>query len=184
MFAIRSRSHLTVVDVQERLVPAIHDAEAVTGNVARLIKYASFLGVPITFTEHMPERIGAMLPALLEAGTPSSVCLAKTTFSSWREPTLRARFQAQRQEQRHQIVLCGMEAHVCVMQTGLDLLRQGFEVLLVADAVGSRTPGDRDSAIERLSKAGAAIVTQEMIAFEWLERGDAPEFKDVLSVLK
>ena len=184
MFAIRSRSHLVVVDVQERLVAAIHDAETVTGNVARLIKYAGFLGVPITFTEHMPERIGVMLPALREAGPAGSVCLAKTTFSSWREPGLRARFQAQRQQRRDQIVLCGMEAHVCVMQTGLDLLGQGFEVLLVADAAGSRTPGDRDCAIERLSKAGAAVVTQEMIAFEWLERGDAPEFKDVLSVLK
>lgn len=184
MFAIRRRSHLVVVDVQERLVPAIDDAEAVTGNVARLIKYAGFLDVPITFTEHMPERIGAMLPALLDAGPAGSVCLAKTAFSSWREPSLRARFQEQRQQRRDQIVLCGMEAHVCVMQTGLDLLGQGFEVLLVADAVGSRAAGDRDGALERLSKAGAAIVTQEMIAFEWLERGDAPEFKDVLSVLK
>lgn len=81
-------------------------------------------------------------------------------------------------------MLCGMEAHVCVMQTALDLLSVAFKVLLVVDAVGSRTPDERRRVINRLSKAGAAIVTQEMIAFDWLERGDAPKFKDILSVLR
>ena len=184
MFSDRARSQLIVVDVQERLVPTIHEAKPMMDSIARLIRYASILDVPVTFTELMPQRIGATLAPLLEAGPPSSVCLSKSTFSSWREPVLRVRISGLRQQRRDQVILCGMEAHVCVMQTALDLLSAGFEVLVVADAVGSRNLADYSRAIDRLSKAGAAVVTQEMIAFEWLERGDAPEFKHILSVLK
>lgn len=184
MLAIRDHAHLVVVDVQEQLVPAIHEAAPVIANITRLIAYARILSVPTTFTEHVPERIGPMLPTLREASPPQAVCLRKANFSSLREPALADRFHALRRQRRDQIVLCGMEAHVCVMQTGLDLLAAGFEVLLVADAVGSRSTHNRDLAINRMSKAGAAIISHEMIAFEWLERGDTPEFKDILAVLK
>ncbi|MGI9426097.1 MAG: hydrolase [Hyphomicrobiaceae bacterium] len=184
MFAKRYQAHLLVVDVQERLVPAIHDVEAVVANIARLVRYATILGVPVTYTEHMPERIGHLVSPLRNAGPGDGVVLQKSAFSSWQEPTIAARLQSQRQLGATQIVICGMETHVCVLQTSLDLLAQNFEVLVVADAVGSRTDQNRNLAIGRLERAGAAIVSHEMIAFEWLERGDAPEFKDILPLLK
>ena len=184
MFAKRYQAHLLVVDVQEKLVPAIYDVETIVGNIARLVRYATILGVPVTFTEHMPEQIGHLIAPLREAGPEGASVLQKTAFSSWREPAIAARLQSQRQSGANQIVICGMETHVCVLQTALDLLAQNFEVLVVADAVGSRTSQNRELAVARLARAGAAVVCHEMIAFEWLERGDAPEFKDILPLLR
>lgn len=183
MMAERALAHLLIVDIQERLAPAIHDNGRVEKNAARLIAYASRLGVPITFTEQMPERIGATVPALREAGGGAPV-LAKTAFSSWREPAIRDRLIALRRENRSQVVVAGMEAHVCVLQTVLELLANDFEVFVVADATGSRTPENRDLALDRMAKAGAVLVSQEMVAFEWLERADTAEFKDLLPLIK
>lgn len=184
MLANCARSHLLVIDVQERLAPAITDVESVVANVARLVRYATILDVPITFTEHMPERIGHLLPDLSVGLSKSTETIRKVTFSAVREPAFNSRISTVKQSGRDLTVVCGMEAHVCVMQTVLELRAAGHDVMLVADAVGSRSHGNRDLAIQRMSKAGATIVSHEMIAFEWLERGDAPEFKDVLKLLK
>ena len=184
MLADRAQSHLVVIDVQERLVPAIAEAEAVVNNVARLIGYATVLGIPATFTEHMPERIGHLLPELITGTGPASSIIEKKTFSAAREPAFVDRIHRLEESDRSLAIICGMETHVCVMQTVLELRANGHRVLLVADAVGSRTNQDRDFAINRISEAGATIVSQEMMAFEWLERGDAPEFKDILKLLK
>ena len=184
MLANRYQSHLLVIDVQQRLVPAIADVEQIVTNVARLVRYATILGVPITFTEHMPQRIGHLLPALRAGAAQSCSVIEKTTFSAVREPAFAARMTDLQQTGRNTVVVCGMEAHVCVMQTVLELRKGGDQVLLVADAVGSRTSSNRALAVDRMSEAGAEIVSQEMIAFEWLERGDAPEFKEILKLLK
>lgn len=184
MLANRARSHLLVIDVQERLVPAIADFKSVVTNVDRLIRYAGILGIPVTLTEHMPGRIGHFLPELAGAAGDAAAIVEKTTFSAVRETAFTHRITALQQDCRATVVVCGMEAHVCVMQTVLDLCASDHQVLLVADAVGSRTEANRDLAIQRMRDCGAMIVSQEMIAFEWLERGDAPEFKDVLKLLK
>ncbi len=184
MLAKRTQSHLLVIDVQQRLVPAISDVEQIVTNVARLIRYATILDVPITFTEHMPQRIGHLLPDLKAGAMASCSVIEKTTFSAVCEPAFAARTAELQQAGRNTVVVCGMEAHVCVMQTVLELCNEGSHVLLVADAVGSRTSANRALAIDRMSKAGAEIVSQEMVAFEWLERGDAPEFKEILKLLK
>jgi nicotinamidase-related amidase len=184
MLARKNRAHLTIIDIQERLAPVVHGVEPLVANAARLVKYARRLDVPITFTEQMPERIGVTLPPLRQAAGADAVCLTKTTFSAYRTPAIAERFQKLRGEGRDQIVIAGMESHVCVLQTVLELLAADFEVLVVADAVSSRTPENRALAIERMTKAGAAIVSHEMIAFEWLERADRAEFKDLLPLFK
>ncbi|HUS95326.1 MAG TPA: isochorismatase family protein [Hyphomicrobiaceae bacterium] len=184
MLARRDQSHLVVIDIQERVAPAVHGREAIIANAIRLVGYAGRLSVPVTFTEHMPERLGATLPELRAAAANDSACLAKIPFSAVREPLIAERFEHARQAGRTQMIVAGMEAHVCVLQTALELLADDFEVLVVADATGSRVPDNRKLSLDRLSKAGAAIVSQEMIVFEWLERGDAAELKDLLPLIK
>lgn len=183
MLANRDRSLLLVVDVQDRLAPAISDVENVVANVARLVRYASVLGVPSILTEHMPEQIGCVLQDLSQEVADKTV-IQKKTFSADREPAFNKQIQSLRQSGRTTVIVCGMEAHVCVMQTVLELRKNNYDVYVVADAIGSRSSHNRDLAIQRMSKAGATIVSQEMVAFEWLERGDAPEFKDILKLLK
>ena len=184
ILANRTQSHLLVIDVQERLAPAIADVKQTVTNIDRLIRYATTLGVPVTLTEHMPARIGHLLPELIACAGPAALVIEKQAFSAVREPTFASRIRDLEQSNRPLAIVCGMEAHVCVMQTVLELIASGHQVMLVADAVGSRTAQNRDLAINRMAAAGATIVSQEMVAFEWLERGDAPEFKDILKVLK
>ena len=184
MRAERHRAQLLIIDVQEKLAPHIAGGKAVAENCDRLIRYARRLGVPVTITEHYPKGLGPTVPALREAAGNEAPCLAKITFSCWRDETIRNRVETLAAGGRDQIVVAGMETHVCVGQTVLDLLANTKTVFLVADAVGSREARVRDLAIERYRKAGADIVAQEMIAFEWLDRGDDPAFKDLISLIK
>jgi nicotinamidase-related amidase len=184
MLAERSRSHLLVIDVQEKLAPHVAGQSEIVANCQRLIRYARRLDVPIAISEHYPNGLGPTVPSLVEAAGNATPRLEKITFSCWRDAGIKAALEANAKRGRNQVVVAGMEAHVCVGQTVIDLLANGLEVMLVADAVGSRQERTRAIAIERMRGAGATIVSQEMIAFEWLERGDAPELKDVLKSLK
>jgi nicotinamidase-related amidase len=184
MLARRATSQLLIVDIQDRLAPAIADAERVITNTARLVAYATRLGVPITVTEHHPAGLGrtvALLDGILSA---DAMRCQKETFSAWQEAGLRERVGDLARSGRRQVVICGMETHVCVLQTALDLLANGLEVLIVAEATGSRHPEMRQLALDRIARAGGVAVSHEMIAFEWLERGGTQEFKDLLPVLK
>lgn len=169
------QSVLLVVDVQDRLVKAIDQGTAVVGEVLWLVRVAQRLGVPVLATEHCPDKLGSSVTAL-RAVLPPATVLPKTHFSAVAEGTL---FRAP-EGQRLQWILCGMEAHVCVQQTALDLLDLGRQVFVVDEAVGSRQPRDKDLALARLCAHGADVVSREMVAFEWLERADTPAFKAVL----
>ncbi len=184
MFAERARSHLLVIDVQEKLAAHVADQEAVVANCTRLVRYARHLGVPVTMTEHYPKGLGPTVATLVEAAGNETPRLEKIAFSAWKDTAIRARIEGLARKGRDQVVVAGMEAHVCVGQTALDLLGPMGAVFLVADAVGSRQTLARDLAIARLRDAGAIIVSQEMIAFEWLERGDAAEAKDIIALVK
>lgn len=184
MLAARAKAHLAIIDIQNRLAPAVHNVEPLIRNAERLIRYADRFEIPITFTEQMPERIGATLGHLRDVAGERAACLAKTTFSAVRSAPVQERFQAVRETGRNQIVVAGMEAHVCVLQTVLEWLETDYDVFVVADAVSSRTPENRALAIDRMAKAGAVVVSHEMVAFEWLERADTPEFKDLLPLFK
>lgn len=174
-------SVLVVVDVQDRLLPAIHDSDRVLRNAGILLKAADTLSVPVLVTEQYSKGLGTTAAAvrnLLPVGTP---ILEKITFASTGEPAFNAALEGL---ERRQLVLCGTEAHVCVLQTAMGLLRAGYTVHLVADAVSSRTAANHAAAIERLRSAGASIVTTEMVVFEWLERAGTPVFKAVSALIR
>lgn len=184
MLARRDKSQLLIVDVQEKLAPSVHDHVRVIANCARLIGYARRLGVPVTVSEHYPSGIGGTVRDLAEILGSAAVRRDKISFSCWRDDGLKERLDLLRQDGRSQVVVAGMESHVCVNQTVHDLLANGFDVFVVGDAVSSRSPETRELALYRMQQSGAAIVGHEMIAFEWLERADVPEFRDVLKLLK
>ena len=195
-------SQLVLVDYQERLMPAIFEGPAVLANAVRLARIAQLLDVPVWGTEQNPSRLGQNDPAL------RALCrktLAKMHFSAaeeglgeWLRPPARPQqggnarslprhLQKPAQapaDERGAIVLAGCEAHVCLLQTALDLLEDEFEVWVVTDACSSRTERNRDAAFDRLAGAGAELVTTEMVAFEWLRSCESPVFKDVLALVK
>ena len=184
MLIDRRSSQLLLIDIQSRLAPHVAGGEVVTANCVRLARYARHLGIPATLTEHYPKGLGPSAGTILEAIGNETPRFEKIAFSSWRDGAIRGRIEALREEGRGQVVVAGMEAHVCVGQTSLDLLAAGLDVFLVADAVGSRAVDVRDLAIRRLERAGAHVVSHEMVAFEWLERGDTKEFKELIEVIK
>lgn len=184
MLIDRRSSQLLLIDIQSRLAPHVAGGEVVTANCVRLARYARHLGIPATLTEHYPRGLGPSAGTILDAVGNETPRFEKIAFSSWRDRAIRGRIEALREEGRGQVVVAGMEAHVCVGQTSLDLLAAGLDVFLVADAVGSRAVDVRDLAIRRLERAGAHVVSHEMVAFEWLERGDTKEFKELIEVIK
>lgn len=180
MLVSSERSVLVVVDIQEKLMPAIAESERVERNAATLLKAAALLGVPAFATEQYPKGLGPTA-ASLRALLPPDGVVEKITFSAALEPAFLERLE---RLGRRQIVLAGSEAHVCVMQTALSLVGLGFEVVLVADAVSSRVPANAELGIARMRAAGATIVSTEMVLFEWLERAGTPAFKAVLELIR
>jgi nicotinamidase-related amidase len=167
---------LVLVDLQQRVMPAIHESERVLRQAVRLANLARLLEVPVLGTEQSPARLGNNLDEI------SSLCattVSKTHFDACADGLLDAL-----PPRRDKVLLAGCETHVCVMQTALGLLGNGREVWLATDAIGSRTPADRDVALARLGAAGARLVTVEMIAFEWLRHADHPSFRDALVFIK
>lgn len=167
-------STLLIIDIQERLFPAIHDAESVLAHSAWLLAVAQRLGVPVLATEQYPKGLGPTVPALREA-LPAEAVLEKIAFSAVTDPGLLQRPGGD----RRQFVVCGTEAHVCVLQTVLGLLEEDREVFVVEEAVGSRQPRDKALALERMRQAGAVIVSREMVAFEWMERAGTDVFREI-----
>ena len=168
---------LLLIDLQERLMPVIADHEVVVARAVRLAEAATLLDVPVRATEQNPAGLGPTVPPL--SGYPQAV-LAKTTFSAAGGPGFAELLPAGPGE----IVVAGVEAHVCVLQTVLDLLAAGRRVVWAADATGSRDPADREVAIDRARRHGAEIVTSEMVLFEWLRDARHPRFREVHKLLK
>jgi nicotinamidase-related amidase len=167
---------LLLIDLQERLVPVIHDHEAIVARAVRLAEAATLLDVPVRATEQNPAGLGRTVPPL--AGYPLQI-MTKTTFSAARDPGFAALLPA-----ASEVVVAGVEAHVCVLQTVLDLLEAGRRVILAADATGSRDPADRGAAFDRARQHGAEIVTSEMVLFEWLRDARHPRFREVHKLVR
>lgn len=192
-------SHLLLVDYQARLLPALTDGSAALANAVRLARLARLLGVPVTVTEQNPQGLGPTDPAL-RPWVPDP--LPKTAFGAG--PQVLARLQPPappargnaRSLPRHLqkpapaeplpsgLVVAGCEAHVCVLQTALQLLEAECEVWVVTDACASRSERNRDAAFDRLAGAGCELVTTEMVAFEWLGDATHPHFKEALALIK
>jgi nicotinamidase-related amidase len=170
-------SVLLLIDLQQKLMPAIFDAKTIIANAKRLGGAAQLLGIPVLATEQNPAGLGPNIPEVKEL---ASRTLAKQFFDATREPL----WPGFLPEDRPNVVVAGCEAHVCVMQTMLGLRRLGRPVRLVRDAIGSRVPANQDAAAQRAQHAGAELVTTEMVVFEWLASSEHPRFRDVLKLLK
>lgn len=192
-------SQLVLVDYQHKLMPAIHDAAAVLANARRLALMAQALGVPAFATEQNPQGLGPTVPELkalvghvipkLDFSAAAAVMprlrpVARPPAGNARSLPKHLQKPAAADTARETIVLAGCEAHVCLLQTALELIEEEFDVWVVTDACGSRTERNRDAAFDRLAGAGAELVTTEMVAFEWLRSSDHPAFKEVLAWIK
>jgi nicotinamidase-related amidase len=167
-------SALLVVDVQERLLPHIHDWQRLLENVSWLVKVAQKLEVPVMASEQYPKGIGRTHPDVAVL-LPAEDVVEKVHFSCVAAHCLTPLAAYA----KRQMVVCGIESHVCVLQTVLDLRQHGKEVYVVDDAVGSRKPSDKALALERMRGAGAVVVSREMVAFEWLHQADTPIFREI-----
>lgn len=177
-------SQLLIVDMQEKFLHLVLDHTRVEERCIRLIKSARRLDIPIMFSEQYPERLGPTLSALTEEAGPDARAMAKMHFSCLGDEVLSEQLHFHRKKGRGQVVVAGIETHVCVAQTVMDLETQGFEAYVVADAVSSREEDSWDLALDRLARCGAEIVDSEMVMFEWLEKAGTPEFKDLQMLIK
>ncbi len=199
-------AQLVLIDYQTRLMPAIFEAEQVMANAKRLALMAKAMQVPLWGTTQSADKLGHFIPDLQAVLDDAGArVLDKTHFSAmadglgdWLRPPVRKAPQggnarslpkhlqkpAQPEEEgRSTIVIAGCEAHVCLLQTALDLLEEEFDVWVVTDACGSRSERNRDAAFDRLAGNGAELVTTEMVAFEWLRNADHPLFKSIQGLI-
>lgn len=175
-----NKSALLVVDVQEKLMPAMAEPDQVVENCAVLMKAAARLTIPVVVSEQYPKGLGNTVPALAELAPPGSV-MPKLHFSCAADPTIAAVLAAY---ERGQVLVVGVESHVCVLQTALDLKAAGTRCIVVADATSSRTARNKELALARLREAGVEIATTEMVLFEWLRQAGTPEFKELSRLIK
>ncbi|WP_299176559.1 hydrolase [uncultured Neptuniibacter sp.] len=170
-----NKSCLLVVDIQGNLVPAIHEHEALVSNSRWLIEIANKLNVPVLTSEQYPKGLGHTIPTIAEV-VPTEGVMEKVHFSCMSEPACNEKINALRP---NQVVVIGMEAHVCVLQTVIQLKQQAREVYVVEDCVSSRNPKDKELALERMRQCGIYIVSREMVAFEWLQKAGTDTFRDI-----
>ena len=174
-------SCLLVVDIQTRLVPVIDQAQQAIENAFILTQAAIKLDIPMVVSEHYPAKLGATVDPIASLATQECV-MEKTEFSCAHNTKIVERLTA---HNRKQVIIAGMEAHVCVLQTALGLVDEGYSVFVVADACGSRKQASKDIALQRIRDAGCAVVTTEMVIFEWLERrASTPAFKELTALIK
>jgi nicotinamidase-related amidase len=176
----RKNALLLVIDMQERLLRQIIDPEKLTAEIITLIRCCKILNLPVLVTEQYPEGIGPTVAALAP-DLEQCVKISKRTFSCCREPAF---IEALASTGRKHVIIAGIETHVCVLQTALDLIQKGYNVQVVSDAVGSRTAANRDTGLNRMRAGGAVITSVETAVFELLETSACPEFKQVLRFIK
>lgn len=178
-----AKSSLLVIDMQERLLPAMAEAETALRKCEILMAAAKALAVPLTVSEQYPKGLGPTVPQIRDQVGNAPV-FEKNAFSCWRDEAMKKHFIGQHDAGRPQVVIGGIEAHVCVLQTALDMAQAGFAVFVVADATSSRAPESVALALERMRGAGVAVVNTEMAVFELLGRAGTAEFKAVSGLIR
>jgi nicotinamidase-related amidase len=174
----RDDTALLVVDMQEKFLAVIPESARIVWNCRRLLDAAAALGLPVAATEQYPEKMMPTVPELKKRiGTAPdkkafSACVCGEIFERWRA------------DGRFRVLVCGIETHVCVMQTTLDLTAAGFEAYLAVDACGSRNVVDYTTALRRMESAGVILTTTEAAMFEWCNTADVPEFKRISALAK
>ena len=171
---------LIVVDVQGQLAQLMHEKQALFENLQKIIKGVQIMGIPILWVEQNPEGLGATIPEVAEllAGINP---ISKSSFSSCKNERF---LQALNAANRNQILIVGIEAHICVYQTAVGLVKLGYEVEVVTDAVSSRTKENKDVALQKMSNADVALTSTEMALFELLEVAEGEHFKEILKIVK
>ena len=171
-------SALLVIDAQVKLLEIVPQRARIVWNIRRLLDAADALHVPIAATEQYPERLSPTVPELREriGKAPSKMCFSAGVcgeiFEQWRA------------DSRYRVLLCGIETHVCIMQTALDLAAAGFEPYVAVDAVGARYAIDHETALRRMESSGVILTTTETAMFEWCRTADRPEFKKISALAK
>lgn len=183
MLADASKASLLLVDMQERLLPAMTGGAEAEARCAILLKAATALGVPVTVSEQYPKGLGHTVPGLA-AETGGAPVFEKLAFSCWRDRPLKDHLIGHHEAGRPLVILAGIEAHVCVMQTAADLSAAGFGVLAVADAMASRSPASHALALERMRQHGVQVVNTEMAVFELLGGAGTAEFKALSALVR
>ena len=176
----RDDAIFVAIDFQERLLPAMHDCEQLEARVVKLVKGMRELGIPMIVTQQYTKGLGPTVPSIAEAigdFTP----VEKTSFSCLGENTF---VEAIESSDKGTVILAGIEAHICVEQTAIDLLRDGYEVALVTDCVQSRDPKNKEITLQRLAQAGVILTSFESVLYELLGGAKAPEFKAISALVK
>lgn len=173
-------SVLVVVDVQVKLTAVMHEKDRLLANLQKLLSGIRVLDVPMVVTEQYPDGLGPTVPELAPLLTDCET-ISKKSFSCWGDESFRNTLE---RLGRNQILLCGIESHVCVYQTVMELMKQGYEVSLVADAVSSRSAMFVGIAVERMRDAGCSIVNTEMVLFELLKTSESDRFKEISKIVK
>ncbi len=174
------RSALLLIDIQERLFPGIHERQKMLERIELLLSAAKLMNIPVLATEQYPRGLGKTIGEIFQI-VPDLQPMEKMDFSCLPAPGFKDRLASL---QRRQIVVTGIETHICVTQTALDLIAHGEEVFVAADATGSRRPLDAETALRRLDQNGAVIATAESVVFEWLRRAGTEAFKALQPKIK
>lgn len=178
----REDTQAMIIDVQERLTPHIFEHEKIVKKTVTLIKGLQVLGIPIMLNEQYKKGLGDTVPEILDVLDPENTkSFEKVTFSACDNDDA---WNHLAQQNRSVVILFGAEAHVCVMQTALDLLDNGMQPVIIGDAVGSRFPYDKKQAIRRIRRAGGVISTVESILFELCRSSQDPAFKTISHLIK
>ncbi|GJM23732.1 MAG: isochorismatase [Phycisphaerae bacterium] len=182
MLITRDNSSLLLIDVQTRLLPQIHEAESMVATNAFLLKAAHLFGVPIVATVQYVAGLGPTHPQLQDILSGWDIePIEKATFSALQDETCKQKMTSLN---RSHVVVVGIESHVCVQQSVLDLVEAGFRPVVVRDAISSRSVTDLETSIRRMEAAGAVVTTAESLAFGWCRESGTPEFKEMLGYVK
>jgi nicotinamidase-related amidase len=173
-------SILAIIDVQGNLAHLVHEKEMLHLNIQKLIRCANILRIPILWVEQNPTRLGKTIPEIAALLTTESP-IAKMTFSSFKSDIFAKKLASYN---RKQIMLAGIETHVCIYQTASDLLEKGYQVHIIVDAVSSRLPGNKQIGLTRMQLEGAVMSSTEMAIFEMLGTAEHAGFKEIIKVLK
>jgi isochorismate hydrolase len=176
-------SQILIIDIQDKVLELIGNQGDIHTKAGLLIQSAKLLRIPVLATEQQPKEQGHTASGIRTLLGLDVVIFEKLHFSALRHDGLRDLLETHRDHGRGQIIIAGIEAHIGVMQTALDLINEGFEVFVVSDAIGSRAPASREIAMRRLERSGAFLVDAEMVIFEWLEKAGTPEYKSVSALL-
>ncbi len=183
MLIDRLKATLLLVDIQERLLPAMAGGEDALKRCSILLKAARALDLPVTVSEQYPKGLGPTVAALKEeAGTAAR--FEKLDFSCWKDAALKDHMIGHHERQRPLVLLAGIEAHVCVLQTAIDLAQAGFGVFAVADAMASRAPSSHALALDRMRQNAVSVVNTEMVVFELLKQAGTAEFKTLSALVR